>query len=64
MIRGQILFDNQHRVHDNPDNEKGLTNEPKRFTTREIHPVVELFECSRPDNTCSPADSSQWKQIK
>ncbi len=64
MIRGQLLFDNQHRVHDDPDNEEGLTNEPKRFTTWEIHPVTALYECSRSDNGCNPADQSQWKQIK
>lgn len=64
MIRGQLLFDNQHRVHDDPDNEEGLQNEPKRFTTWEIHPVTDLLECGRSDNACNPGDLNQWQQIK
>jgi len=64
MIRGQLLFDNQHQVHDDPDNDEGLQSEPKRFTTWEIHPVTDLLECGRSDNACNPGDLNQWKQIK
>ena len=61
MIRGHLLFDNQHRVHDDPEDE---STEPKRFTTWEIHPVTELFECTRTANDCSATNKTQWKEIK
>jgi hypothetical protein len=61
MIRGQLLYDNQHLVND--DEESGST-QPKRFTIWEIHPVTELFQCTRTQNDCDPGNASQWKRLQ
>ncbi len=67
LFRGQLFFDNQHRVRDNPDEEiddPGLTRQPKRFTLWEVHPVTQILLCSRPQNDCDPAVSDQWSSLE
>ena len=62
MIRGQLLMDNQHLVHTDPDD--GLDRQPKRFTLWEIHPITQIFQCTRADNKCVASDMSTWAEIK
>jgi hypothetical protein len=59
LVRGQLLYDNKHRVNDNPENPLG--GQPKRFSLWEIHPVTESYFCDAPDKNCDPKDISQWK---
>ncbi len=64
MVYGQLFFDNAHLVRDDPDNEEGLTSQPKRFTVWEIHPVSRLFECTKANDDCDPRVVSDWKEIR
>lgn len=63
LIRGQLFYDNQHKVRDDPDNEEGLKSQPKRFTLWEIHPVTEILVCKKASNNCDPAVTSDWAQV-
>lgn len=61
LVRGQLLYDNKHRVNDDPDNPLG--GQPKRFSLWEVHPVTEFYSCDAPDKNCDPKDVTQWKLL-
>ena len=61
LVRGQLLYDNKHRVNDDPD--KPLGRQPKRFSLWEVHPVTEFYSCDAPDKNCDPKDIAQWKLL-
>lgn len=52
--RGQLFFDNHHRVNTEADR---LGNQPKRFSLWEIHPVTEFDVCTK--TSCTP-DGTGW----
>lgn len=58
MVTGALFYDNLHLVNDDPNNPKG--GQPHRFALWEIHPVTQFVVCSKPDNTCDPAQSGDW----
>jgi len=67
LLRGQLFFDNQHRVRDNPDEEiddPGLRRQPKRFALWEVHPVTDILVCRRPANDCDPTAIDQWAPLR
>ena len=57
-IVGSLFYDSQHIV-----NTGGAGTQPKRFTVWEIHPVSELFVCTRADNGCDPASTQDWTPL-
>jgi hypothetical protein len=57
-IVGALFYDSQHIV-----NTGGAGTQPKRFTVWEIHPVSELFICTRADNACDPATAQDWAPL-
>ena len=59
LVRGQLFYDNKHRVNDDPDNPIG--GQPKRRSLWEVHPVTEFYSCDAPDKNCDPKDITQWK---
>lgn len=60
LIVGQLFYDNLHFV--NPD---GIsTNDPKRFSLWEVHPITKFFVCVKPSNSCSPDNLSEWKTLE
>ena len=61
LVRGQLLYDNKHRVNDDPENPLG--GQPKRFSLWEVHPVTEFYSCDAPDKNCDPTDVLQWKLL-
>ena len=61
IIRGQLFYDNKHRVNDNPEND--LPGQPKRFSLWEIHPVTEFFVCLR--ESCDVANvATEWTKLE
>jgi hypothetical protein len=57
-VRGQLFFDNHHFVNKDPDN--NISNQPKRMSLWEIHPVTEFDVCTKAK--CE-ADDSAWKPL-
>jgi hypothetical protein len=60
-IRGQLVLDNAHRVNDSPD-DAGVSNEPKRLTVWEIHPVKHVFVCKKASNNCDSTTAAEWRE--
>jgi uncharacterized protein YgiM (DUF1202 family) len=58
MVTGALFYDNLHNVNADPNNPKG--GQPHRFALWEIHPITQFVVCSKPDNTCDPAQSGDW----
>jgi hypothetical protein len=57
-VRGQLFFDNHHVVNANPQH--SLSNQPKRMSLWEIHPVTEFDVCTK--DKCE-ADGNGWKPL-
>lgn len=57
-VRGQLFFDNHHYVND--AEALGLSNQPKRMSLWEVHPVTEFDVCTLP--SCGP-NGSGWKPL-
>jgi len=57
-VRGQLYFDNHHYVND--DAAHNLSNQPKRISLWEVHPVTEFDVCTLP--SCG-ANGSGWKPL-
>jgi len=58
-VRGQLFFDNHHKVNSDPQN--NITNQPKRISLWEIHPVTEFDVCTTA--TCT-ADGAGWQALE
>ena len=58
-VRGQLFLDNHHKVNDDPS--ANLTNQPKRMSLWEIHPVTEFDVCTKA--TCTE-DGPGWKPFE
>lgn len=63
-VRGQLFYDNKHRVNDDPDDVKA--SEPKRFTLWEIHPVTEFWVCVTSNKKCNTAKiaAPEWARLE
>jgi hypothetical protein len=57
-VKGQLFFDNHHRVNDDPQHPAG--NQPKRFSLWEIHPITAFEVCTQ--SQCSEG-SPAWKPL-
>lgn len=58
-VRGQLFFDNHHRVNDDPQHPAGT--QPKRFSLWEVHPITEFEVCTQ--SQCSE-DSPAWRPLE
>jgi len=58
-VKGQLFFDNHHKVNNDPANNIG--NQPKRMSLWEIHPITEFEVCTK--SSCDANDSS-WKPLE
>jgi hypothetical protein len=57
-VRGQLFFDNHHKVNGDPDHNLG--NQPKRMSLWEVHPVTAFDVCTKPQCTI---DGDGWKPL-
>lgn len=64
VVRGQLFYDNKHRVNDDPDDVLG--GEPKRASLWEIHPVTEFFVCIAVNKKCNVdrLNTKQWVRLE
>ena len=64
VIRGQLFYDNKHRVNDDPD--EVLGGEPKRASLWEVHPVTEFFVCMAANKKCNVKNvtTQQWVRLE
>jgi hypothetical protein len=64
VVRGQLFYDNLHVVNDDPDDVK--SNQPKRFSLWEVHPVTEFHVCMTASKKCDPTKvkEPQWKRLE
>jgi hypothetical protein len=62
IIRGQLFYDNKHRVNGDAEQDNG---QPKRFSLWEIHPITEFWVCIRADLKCGNtlAKPKDWKAL-
>ena len=58
-VRGQLFFDNHHRV--NADPKHNLGNQPKRMALWEVHPVAQFDVCTA--QHCA-ANGGGWKPLE
>jgi len=58
IVRGQLMYDNKHRVNKDPNNDNG---QPKRFSLWEVHPVTEFYVCRK--DSCDPANIDEWELV-
>lgn len=58
-VRGQLFFDNHHKVNDDPQN--NIRNQPKRISLWEIHPVTAFVVCTLP--ACA-AEGTGWQALE
>jgi hypothetical protein len=60
LVRGGLFYDSVHIVN----TQQTGSNQPKRFTLWEIHPITAVLVCTLSDNSCDPATLSQWTALK
>lgn len=58
-VRGQLFFDNHHKVNSDPAQK--ITNQPKRMSLWEVHPVTEFDVCTKA--SCE-ANGSGWTPLE
>ena len=61
-VRGQLFYDNEHVVNDEPDHPVG--GQPKRFSLWEVHPITEFMICKIPKKACDPSDAAIWQHLE
>jgi hypothetical protein len=59
-VRGQLFFDNEHKVNSNPHHDEH--GQPKRFSLWEIHPITSFEVCPR--STCTPESTTGWVALE
>jgi len=61
MVTGSLFYDNFHFVNSDPGSPKG--GQPHRFSLWEVHPISQFSVCVKDDNSCDPANSSDWTPL-
>ncbi len=62
LVRGQLFYDSEHKVNDDPDEE--VPGQPRRISLWEIHPVTEFYVCLRQERTCAARDLKAWERLE
>ncbi len=60
LVRGQLFYDNEHRVNDDPGDE--VPGQARRFSLWEVHPVTDFYVCV--DKECRPGELGDWKRLE
>jgi hypothetical protein len=61
MVAGALFYDNLHRVNGDPNNP--VSGQPARFSLMEVHPLTQFVVCTKSDNSCDPAQASDWAPL-
>jgi uncharacterized protein YgiM (DUF1202 family) len=61
LVTGALLYDNLHKV--NGDAGNPLSGQPHRFSLFEVHPIIGFVVCTKADNSCDPAQPSDWTPL-
>lgn len=62
MVVGQLLYDSKHKVNSDPSHPK--SNQPRRMSLWEIHPVIKLYVCEKTNGSCNEDKYSEWTEVK
>ncbi|HKN47000.1 MAG TPA: hypothetical protein VJ144_03425 [Candidatus Polarisedimenticolia bacterium] len=62
MVLGQLFYDSEHKVNDDPDQE--VQGQPKRVSLWEIHPVTDVYVCRAKDRNCDVHDLHAWDRLE
>ena len=63
LVAGALFYDNIHVVRPSKDL-PGLSNQPRRFSLWELHPVTGFYVCMRADGNCDPRRLAQWAPLE
>ena len=58
LFVGPLFYDNEHTVHDDCT---ATSNQPKRMSLWEVHPVIEFYVCDKP--TCQASSKDGWRRV-
>jgi len=61
MVTGALFYDNFHFVNGDPSSPK--RGQPHRFSLWEAHPLTQFVVCTKPDNSCDPAQTGDWTPL-
>lgn len=62
LIVGQLFYDSKHKVNSDP--EHPLKSQPRRISLWEIHPVIKIYVCEKPNGACKDSKYSDWEELK
>jgi|SRR5947209_1938607 len=63
LVRGQLFYDNEHRVNDDPDDE--ISGQAKRFSLWEVHPVTDFYVCLNNEKGCQlTGEPRGWDRLE
>ena len=62
MALGQLFYDSEHKVNDDPDQE--VPGQPKRTSLWEIHPVTDFYVCRAEGKSCDVRDLHAWDRLE
>ena len=61
LVTGSLFYDNFHFVNSDSSSPKG--GQPHRFSLWEVHPISQFSVCVKDDNSCDPANTSDWTPL-
>jgi hypothetical protein len=56
LVVGGLMYDNEHLVNGDPSHPNG--SQPRRMSLWEIHPITEVYVCTRA--ACDPENQDEW----
>lgn len=62
LVRGQLFYDSEHRVNDDPEEE--VPGQIRRISLWEIHPVTDFYVCLRKGRTCEAQNLKAWERLE
>lgn len=62
LIAGALFFDNIHVV--NRDPATPISNQPRRVSTWELHPVSHFFVCNKTNSKCNTGNFAEWTPLE
>ena len=62
LIAGALFFDNIHVV--NRDPATPISNQPRRVSVWELHPVSHFFVCNKTNSKCNTNNLAEWTPLE
>ena len=62
LIAGALFFDNIHVV--NQDRTTPISNQPRRVSVWELHPVSDFFVCNKTNRKCDTTNPAEWTPLE